>query len=78
MELKKGSLIRWVCEYETYAAYAEHLVGVHPIHHYGIVIEMSIEDNPKTMVVYCYDCPDFKWRVLDINLEDYELLSEGI
>jgi|TARA_Y100000310_G_scaffold339402_1_gene431945 hypothetical protein len=73
---KKGSLVRWVNHYDTYAAYPEGLVGLYPKYKYGIVMEISSGSAAQsTLVVFCYDCLDMKWRILDINYDDYEILT---
>ncbi len=77
MEIKPGCLIRWVSEYETYAAYPDGLVGFHPIYRHGIVMEIATGDDPVSMIVFCYDCTDYKWTLINIKNEEFEILSNG-
>ena len=77
MEPKRGCLIRWVSDYETYAAYPDGLVGFHPIYHHGIVMEIAAGDAPVSMIVFCYDCSGCKWTLINLKIEEYEVLSNG-
>jgi hypothetical protein len=77
MRPKRGCLIRWVSDYETYAAYPDGLVGFDPVYRHGIVMEIASGTDPVSMIVFCYDCSGCKWTLIDLKTEEYEVLSNG-
>ncbi len=73
--LKRGALIRWVEDYNIYAAYDDGLIGYDPTYRHGIVIEVAHLDKNK-VAVYCYDCKsEGNWLILDLVLDELEVLS---
>jgi|TARA_Y100000034_G_C6805487_1_gene361665 hypothetical protein len=75
-ELQRGALIRWVEDYNIYAAYDDGLIGYDPTYRHGIVIEVANMDANK-VAVYCYDCKtEGKWLILDLIIDELEILSE--
>lgn len=76
-KLKRGSLVRWVVDYEYYAAPGDY-GGVHPrepIYNYGIVMEVGLTegDNPHNIAVFCF--ADGTWQLLHMIHDNFELLS---
>jgi len=75
-QLTKGCLIRWIIDYESFAApssvSSDGVVPQGPIYSYGIVMEVSGKD-PSTMVVFCFD--DGRWTMLNLIHDEIEILS---
>ena len=76
MDLRCGDLVRWVFDYNIYAAYDDGVVGYNPIYRHGIVMEVSRED-PDSLAVFCCDCPDGKWMIISLIIDEVEILSKG-
>ena len=75
-QLKKGCLIRWVVDYEYYAAphYSAGVVPQEPIYKYGVVMEIAHPDSvPYSLVVFCFD--DNAWEILDVAHDQFEVLN---
>ncbi len=76
-ELKRGSLVRWVVDYEYYAAPGD-ASGVFPhdpIYNYGIVMEVGNagEDGSQNIAVFCF--ADGTWQLLHMIHDNFEVLS---
>ncbi len=67
-------MIRWIVDYEYYAAPsdAEGVVPRGPIYTYGIVLEVSKTDS-GAVVVFCFR--DGTWNVLTMVHDEFEILS---
>ena len=76
MDLRCGDLVRWVFDYNIYAAYDDGVVGYDPTYRHGIVVEVSNVD-PTTVAIFCFDCPDGNWRILNLIIDEIEVLSRG-
>jgi len=76
VDLQCGDLIRWVYDYNIYAAYDDGVVGYDPTHCHGIVMEVSPND-PNSIAVFCFDCPDGSWMILNLITDEIEILSRG-
>lgn len=73
-KLKRGALIRWIIDYEYFAAPA-HAGGVEPyepIYMYGVVVEVSSQD-PRSVAVACVR--DGRWVFLNMIHDEFEILS---
>ena len=76
MDLQCGDLIRWVYDYNIYAAYDDGVVGYDPTYRHGIIVEISNEDT-HTAAVFCFDCRDGNWRIINLIVDEVEVLSRG-
>tara|TARA_R110000824_G_scaffold92217_4_gene223876 strand:+ start:7740 stop:7979 length:240 start_codon:yes stop_codon:yes gene_type:complete len=73
-KLKRGALIRWIIDYEYFAAPA-HSGGVEPyepIYMYGVIMEVSNIDH-KSVAVACVQ--DGRWVFLNMIHDEFEILS---
>jgi len=75
--LKKGQLVRWVVDYEVFAAYSDSsgVKGIGPIYKYGIVMEVG--KGNKSIVVCCYEKEDAGWILLHLVHDKIEVVSEN-
>jgi hypothetical protein len=75
-ELKKGCLIRWVIDYESFAApssvSSDGVVPQNPIYSYGIVMEAGGTQGASIMV-FCFN--DGEWIRLNLIHDEIEILS---
>ena len=77
-KLKRGSLVRWVVDYEYYAAPGD-LGGVYPqepIYNYGIVMKVGLsgeDGSHNNIAVFCF--ADGTWQLLHMIHDNFELLS---
>ena len=39
-------------------------------------MEISNAD-PATAAVFCFDCPDGNWKIINLVMDDIEVLSRG-
>jgi len=76
VDLQCGDLIRWVYDYNIYAAYDDGVVGYDPAYRHGIIMEVSHTD-PNTLAVFCFDCSDVNWMLVNIITDEVEILSRG-
>ncbi len=76
MDLQCGDLVRWVFDYSIYAASEEGVVGYYPSYRHGIVMEVSKKDS-DSLAVFCFDCPDGKWMIISLIIDEVEILSKG-
>jgi|TARA_Y100000310_G_C20564498_1_gene754756 hypothetical protein len=76
VDLQCGDLIRWVYDYNIYAAYDDGVVGYDPIHRHGIIMEVSHMD-PNHLVVFCLDCVEINWMLVNVITDEVEILSRG-
>ena len=75
-KIHKGCLVRWIIDYNFFAA-SDNTQGVvpqEPIYKYGIILEVSSID-PTAVVVICYQ--DGAWTILNMIHDQFEILSEG-
>ena len=78
-QLKRGSLVRWVVDYEYYAApgdaSAMWVFPQEPIYNYGIVMEVGQigEDGSHNIAVFCF--ADGTWQLLHMIHDNFEILS---
>lgn len=73
-KLKRGQLVRWIIDYEYYAA-SPTSYGVMPrgpIYTYGIVLEVSESDSG---VVVVFNFQDGSWNLLNMLHDQFEILS---
>lgn len=75
MGLSKGDLIRWVDDYDMYAASEDEIQPIHPIYAYGIIIEVS-KNDPKNVVV-CRLESNGPNLVLHMIHDGFELVSSS-
>jgi len=73
--LKKGDLIRWVEDYDMYAASETEVQPIRPLYAYGIIIEVS-KNDPKNVVV-CKLKNDGTSIVLHMIHDGFELVSSS-
>ena len=76
MDLQCGDLVRCVYDYNIYAAYDDGLVGYDPSCRHGVVMEVSKTDS-YTIAVFCYDCQDINWMLVNTITDEVEILSRG-
>lgn len=76
VDVKPGTLIRWIVDYYIYEAYPDALRPRDPIYRHGIVVGVS-EVDPLAVVVYCIDCKDEELVILHMVLDGFEILSKG-
>ena len=76
MDLQCGDLIRWVYDYNIYAAYDDGVIGYDPCYRHGVVMEVSKTDS-RTIAVFCYDCLDVNWMLVNVITDEVEILSRG-
>ena len=76
MDLQCGDLIRWLVDYNIYAAYDDGVVGYNPTYGHGIIVEISNADA-ATAAVFCFDCPDGNWKIINLVMDDIEVLSRS-
>ena len=76
MDLHCGDLIRWVIDYNIYAAFDDGVVGYNPTYGHGIIVEISNADA-TTAAVFCFDCPDGNWKIINLVVDEVEVLSRG-
>lgn len=76
MQHRKGDLIRWDPHYSTFIGglTSNDLRGRDPIYKYGIIVEVS-EVEPESIVVYCINCKQIKWAILNNTTHALENLS---
>ena len=74
--LKKGCLIRWVIDYESFAApssvSSDGVVPQNPIYSYGIVMEAG-KTHGASIMVFCFN--DGEWTMLNLIHDEIEILS---
>ena len=75
MGLNKGDLIRWVDDYDMYAASEHEVQPIRPIYAYGIIIEVS-KNDPKNVVV-CRLQNEGPNLVLHMIHDGFELVSSS-
>ena len=75
-KLQKGCLVRWIIDYEYYAAPATSggIIPQEPIYNYGIVMEVS-ESDPYAVVIFCFD--NGGWTILNMIHDEFEILNGG-
>ena len=73
-KLKRGQLVRWIIDYEYYAAPSTSygIIPQGPIYTYGIVLEVS-ESDSGAVVVFCFQ--DGTWNLLNMLHDQFEILS---
>ena len=75
-KIKRGSLVRWIVDYEYFAA-PHDASGVwpqEPIYNYGIVMEVAHPDEiPRNLIVFCF--ADGTWRLLHMIHDKFEILN---
>jgi len=76
VDLQCGDLIRWVFDYNIYAAYEDGVVGYNPSYRHGIIMEVSKKDT-NSVAVFCFDCPDGNWMIINLITDEIEILSRG-
>ena len=74
-ELKKGSLVRWIVEYEFYNAsmHTGEVYPQNPIYNYGIIMEVSRAKSPYPVVVFCFQ--DGMWKMVNLIHDHFEVVS---
>ena len=74
--LHKGSLVRWVIDYQYYTAPPDStgVVIEGPIYNYGIVMEVSAAE-PYSAVIFCFD--NQGWTILNMIHDEFEILNGG-
>ena len=77
MVLTRGDLVRWVFDYNIYAAFDDGVVGYDPIYRYGVVVESANTDQ-RTAVVFCFNCVDeVSWTIVNITTDEVDILNMG-
>tara|TARA_Y100000310_G_scaffold147809_1_gene147075 strand:+ start:1882 stop:2130 length:249 start_codon:yes stop_codon:yes gene_type:complete len=76
VDLQCGDLIRWIFDYNIFAAYDHGVVGYDPAYRHGIVMEVSSTD-PNTVAVFCFDCAEGNWMIVSLVIDEIEILSRG-
>ena len=77
MVLQRGDLVRWICDYNIYAAFDDGVVGYDPIYRHGVVVEAAHTDQ-QTAVVFCFNCVDeASWTIINITTDEVEILNKG-
>jgi hypothetical protein len=76
-KLKRGSLVRWIVDYEYYAAPGDSggVLPQEPIYNYGIVMEVGLSEKEgvHNIAVFCF--ADGTWQLLNMIHDNFELLS---
>jgi hypothetical protein len=65
-----------VIDYNIYAAFDDGVVGYNPTYGHGIIVEISNADA-TTAAVFCFDCPDANWKIINLVVDEVEVLSRG-
>ena len=73
MGLKRGDLIRWVEDYDMYAASETEIQPIKPLYAYGIIIEVSKSDAKS--VVVCKLKNDGSSIILHMIHDGFEIVS---
>ena len=73
--IKRGDLVRWIVDYESFAADDVGMVYPYdPIYEYGIVIEVSQKDSNCVVI---YNPKNAEWCLGDLRDKNLEIISKA-
>jgi len=75
VDYKPGQLIKWIEDWNTYAASDTGVVrGLDPNYRHAIITSVALDNS--SIIAYCYDCKMLDWIVLSPSMDNFQIISE--